>query len=500
MDLVSLSTLTFLVVFAGFVAYWGDLIGRKLGKQRLKIGRLRPRHTAALMTGIFGMLATLLAILALFALSEPVRVWITEGNLAKSKLRIVEGQLDQRVQELSQQRQKLDQTSTDLAAQGKRLTEAQKKVRAAEASAADLRRMTAELQGQGRRLRGELNATLNSLRTTRQEFTALRKQAEQTRRTNDQAIRFNAEISRQNLELDQELQRKNTELGSLRQRIDGLNADIEALNKELKDANERATRELNGLRERVGAAQQELADSQEELTRRRAELEQLRRFIDTATTAARTRPMTFNRGDELARVVVGDRLSAAEAGRAFDEAVVLASRLAQEAGAGPQPGTREYAGLIEVQQDGQPVTPAQQRAVFVQRLVGKPEPHVLIVGAMLNSFEGEFVPLAVTVRPNPLVYSAGQVIAETRVDGRLAQDVVLAAIDAFVTGTLGPKAVQDGLLPRLGRPAPLGEIEPNEVLRLVDEIRQTGRVIRVQFLAKADTRAADPLRLEFRLR
>src|SRR5689334_13095042 len=45
-----------LLALCGFIAYIGDLLGRRLGKKRLTIFGLRPKHTAILLTVVTGVL------------------------------------------------------------------------------------------------------------------------------------------------------------------------------------------------------------------------------------------------------------------------------------------------------------------------------------------------------------------------------------------------------------------------------------------------------------
>lgn len=44
-----------LLVLCGFIAYMGDLLGRRLGKKRLSVFGLRPKHTAILLTVVTGV-------------------------------------------------------------------------------------------------------------------------------------------------------------------------------------------------------------------------------------------------------------------------------------------------------------------------------------------------------------------------------------------------------------------------------------------------------------
>jgi len=64
----------------GFIAYWGDLLGRRLGKRRLSLLGLRPRHTAIVFTTITGMLIAIFTIAFMAAISQRVRLLMLEGE------------------------------------------------------------------------------------------------------------------------------------------------------------------------------------------------------------------------------------------------------------------------------------------------------------------------------------------------------------------------------------------------------------------------------------
>jgi len=78
-----------LLVVAGTIAYTGDLIGRRLGKRRLTIFGLRPRHTAVLLTIISGGLIALLTFVAALISVPGFRRVVTEGEkLARQNLHL----------------------------------------------------------------------------------------------------------------------------------------------------------------------------------------------------------------------------------------------------------------------------------------------------------------------------------------------------------------------------------------------------------------------------
>jgi uncharacterized protein (DUF3084 family) len=62
-----------IVVVSGLIAYIGDLVGRKMGRKRLTLFGMRPRHTAIVISVVVGMLIAASTLAATFAVSKPVR-------------------------------------------------------------------------------------------------------------------------------------------------------------------------------------------------------------------------------------------------------------------------------------------------------------------------------------------------------------------------------------------------------------------------------------------
>jgi hypothetical protein len=62
-----------IIAVSGLIAYIGDWVGRKMGRKRLSLFGLRPRHTAIVISVGSGMFIALLTLVAAFAVSEGVR-------------------------------------------------------------------------------------------------------------------------------------------------------------------------------------------------------------------------------------------------------------------------------------------------------------------------------------------------------------------------------------------------------------------------------------------
>lgn len=96
--------LLFIAIISGLIAYLGNQLGRYVGRKRLSIFNLRPRHTAALFTVVTGMLISLLTIGLSAVLSNNVRTAL----FGIEKLQKERETLTQQIKNL-----------TDLASQGK---------------------------------------------------------------------------------------------------------------------------------------------------------------------------------------------------------------------------------------------------------------------------------------------------------------------------------------------------------------------------------------------
>ena len=62
-----------LIITGGVIAVIGDRVGTKVGKKRLSLFGLRPRHTSTIVTIVTGFVITTLKFIILAAASENVR-------------------------------------------------------------------------------------------------------------------------------------------------------------------------------------------------------------------------------------------------------------------------------------------------------------------------------------------------------------------------------------------------------------------------------------------
>jgi uncharacterized protein (DUF3084 family) len=116
-----------LILLSGFVAYFGDLLGRKMGKKRLTLFHMRPRYTAILFTVITGMVIAAIALGALVSANKQFRKVLIEGDAILSQNSF-----------LKKTNRELDNQNTELTDKGKALAvEAAQKVKEADTARKD---------------------------------------------------------------------------------------------------------------------------------------------------------------------------------------------------------------------------------------------------------------------------------------------------------------------------------------------------------------------------
>ncbi len=501
---VSIWVVILLVLLSGAVAAVGDWLGRKLGKKRLRFGRLRPKHTAIITTFIAGMLITAVTIVILSLMSEPVRKWLTEGAKIQEQLLETRGDLSAAQTQLDEGRKDIAGVRQELRTERENLAAEQEKVKAATKDAEAMRADASSLRSQVASLEVRVKASASRLGELEKEY---------ARVDNELTIRLgNIEQYRKlQDDLDAENNRLLAENDKLSTDISKLQREIADLNKEVADAQSaqtQASQNFSVERQRINTerenALRDLSDAQGKLTTARTELNflqgQARQLADDSRRS-RVSPLIYNRGDELARLSVRSMLSQAEARNYLLAVMELASRDAVARGAvESQTGNIAVAFLGYTTNDGKVITQEMLFQQAVQAIASKQDDQLLVVRTIFNAFKGDWIAIEVEAVPNKLVYNLGDFIIETRIDGRKGVQEVTEALVAFIAVQLRERAVKDGMVPAIGRLTELGEVTQEQIQQVVSDIVATGRTITVRFHAAKETRSGDTLTLDIRLR
>jgi multidrug efflux pump subunit AcrA (membrane-fusion protein) len=157
-----------IVLVSGLIAYVGDLVGRKMGRKRLTLLGLRPRHTAIVISVGAGMLIAILTLLTMLAVNKGIRdAFFTPLEQVKDELAHGKQTLTATKQELDAARARLTAQRADLAKIDAQLTQTDTQLKTSDALNRQSQRQLAQLQRKRAELTQALGAVTGDLSTSR---------------------------------------------------------------------------------------------------------------------------------------------------------------------------------------------------------------------------------------------------------------------------------------------------------------------------------------------
>ena len=172
------------LISGGLLAVVGDILGSKIGKARLRLGNLRPRQTAQVVTVFTGILIAATTLGINFALSKPLRQGVFELQEILRQLRIATADLE--------------------------------KVAAEKASIEEDLNVTKAKQ---RSVQRRLSKTNDNFEQAQEQLSTISKQAEQLRSDIEDLVADRKELLQQRTDLDEEIEQ-------LRQQIDNRDQEL----------------------------------------------------------------------------------------------------------------------------------------------------------------------------------------------------------------------------------------------------------------------------------
>ena len=159
-----------LLVMAGLIAFIGDRVGMRVGRRRLTLFGLRPRHTSMLITVLTGVLIAAVSLGMLMAASNEVRLALFRIDEIHAVLAENRRQLEALQQEVDRRQRALaEATAARDAAVAQRDAAVQERARA-EAELQKAQTQLAQVQKELERARQELAQTQQRLEKTRQDL------------------------------------------------------------------------------------------------------------------------------------------------------------------------------------------------------------------------------------------------------------------------------------------------------------------------------------------
>lgn len=447
-----------LICVSGFIAYFGDLMGRKMGKKRLTLFGLRPRHTAIMVTTITGMLISALALVTLVSVNSQFRKVLTKGE--------------------------------QILAQNKQLFAA-----------------NMELEKRGRELRLEVNRQKQEVVRALDDAIQAKKQRD-TARLRVDSLRH--DIAARQKELIDLRKRRDIAESELAQRKDELKimlTELETADQSLRLAQSK----LAGAEQQLGAAEQQLGAAEAKLkytTDKLAEAEVAANLGDLGTDMAvrlRVNEITFHQGEELARGIIKPAQTDFAIGGDLYSMLERASKKAVEGGAKVgdngravgviylQMADKEHALFIDDDE-------GKRIAVTIKQIAsGKSDVLVQVVCGM-NTLPNAQVPVELRLYADELVFKDGDKIAGAKIDGRESEGHILLALNSFLQTDVAKAAMRAGVVPVSGQDprsalGPNSQAQADELLRVVSEVKAMNAVADVNVYATGSIHTADSLNM-----
>lgn len=492
MDFTSTWFILVLTFVGGVVAVLADWLGRKLGKRKLRLGKLRPRHTAILLTGVSGALVTIITIVLVAVFSAEVRQLLIEGREAVKNAQKDKKAIELLRSELSDLSITKNESQSQLRGTQQTLSAATKDIEYRKTELARLQiefdRDKAAFGRQSASYQGKLKG-LEGLMTKREEalakLTASLKKADSLYKQLD-AVYKGLESNYRGLQANYK------SLDAQRGELDEQNAKLDEQNQKLTDSNAKLNSESERLTKESNALREDIAQQQTELQVLNIKFEN----ASTSAVSARTAPIAFERGEEFERREVSDILTLDDALAVIRAALAKANFVVNQ-----RSNLRPFLYQAVDPKTGNEIGGAERQVLLARRLLAVRGQAVVVVSSLLNSFVNDpSVALDINIYPNPVVFQQGQVLGEARVDGGLAESRIVQQITDLLQTTVRQKAMDAKMIPNGVRNSTFGRIDPDETIRIVTQIKEFGRAVRLQALAKESTRAAGPLNIEFRVR
>jgi uncharacterized protein (DUF3084 family) len=514
-----------MVVLGGFLSYFGDLLGRRLGKKRVRLFGLRPKHTAILITSVTGSFIVFLSIISVMGAAKPIRDVLLRGETAirenrklLRELELRQQAFDARLRTAEAQAHTAENQSAEVS---RKLTEARTQLTAAQS-------MAQRLQGDLQLGRANLSKIKSQSATLTAQNHQLVKKNVELDRQNDKYGSNNYELGKENLNLHRrqiELQKQVQQLNSESDILVKAKMELERQEAKLKEssarlnlenaafqrANEvlqRANRELNEAniveehkaRLKIAALEEKIAS----LGRFQERLVAYLNGADNAVqqyVALRSKRICIPSGEIVARKVLGSEMSERDLRKELRALIGEAEAVTTLKGAGKGSNNRSISllspsNLTRTLQDTEVLEEVVQE---IRRAKGQQQ---IIATTLTNTLEGEQVPIFFNMEPVRTTFRKGAVVATKVIPVVRSLDTMVTELVQFLQQDVRNAAILAGTIPSTDGNSgsrEVGVMSPAELVDLVDRMRRMGGEVQVSAVAADDLSSSEPLRLSFRL-
>lgn len=189
-----LTLIAVLVVMGGLIAFFGDRIGTRVGKKKLTVFGLRPRHTSVLVTIVTGILIAASTLGVLSLTSQDVRTALFGMAELQKELNFLSQEVSTQNVELAQGRAALEAKTKEYSALTKKVSETAARLAAI---TAELKEVTAERDRTAAELdqvRADYDRARADLDTSRHEVARLQETKQQLEARMDELNKTKASL------------------------------------------------------------------------------------------------------------------------------------------------------------------------------------------------------------------------------------------------------------------------------------------------------------------
>jgi hypothetical protein len=470
-----------LVLVSGFIAYFGDLLGRKMGKKRLSVFQLRPRYTAIFVTTITGMIISALVLATLLAGDKSFREAFTQWETVTSqnkRLATESKTLEVRSKALQARSRQLEKEADRLQKEVDEARKAASKaLKARNAAVAVVSRLKREIIER----KMELDALRKKSNAAESELAAKAKQLDD--------VQKHLQIARNNLKI------KQTELTNVQARLATIGAQLIGIRVQLAEVEE--------TRKQQQAEIDEQRSTLLEQQKRLVELGKRNLSFQQETMELRNSELIFRQGDELGRGVISPRQSNLGIKGDLLSLLETVSDKAEKAGAkvGDNQRAIQVVFLLDAQSYiGERECMDMAASAIASGRLQSADALVQIVCAR-NTVEGEQVPVELRLYLNNLVYPKGKLITRSKIDGHQSEGRILLSVITFLQTDVSRSALRAGIIP-ISNPDPriTAGVDPGTqvegLMAVVDQIKAVNASVKLDVFASDDIYAADPINMD----
>ena len=454
-------------LLGGIVAVFGDRVGSKIGKARLRLFNLRPRQTAMVITWITGMLISAITLGILFGLSGSLRRGIFQLDDILKEKRETEAQL-------ANARKEQKQVQQQLARVKKQRVRAVANLKAADRDFEQSKQQVKEISTQAQKLQQELDSLLLEREKRQEQLDRLQQQSQ--------------ELQTQLQQREQEIQQQDKVLAEKEVRLQDLEAQQQLLQTQVQERD----RSIAKLDEAIAAAEvtlklrtkrlEQLESQLTFLSEDVAALEESRKELRLKNQELREKKIAIVRGQVLSSAVV--RIVDPNAARSAIESLLRqANKNALKAT--QFNGTTSQKRIVRM-------TSSQGEQLESQIKDG--EDYVLRIISAENYVQGEeevrvFADLAL----NKQVFTEEEEIATVSIDSDINRQEVQEQLNWLIAVTKF-RAQRAGILGEIQ----ISDNEIENIVKFVDRVvRTTEPITEIKVIAAEDTYTAGPLKINF---